>query len=306
MLLVVGTVTAMPHSSHDDHDDDHDDHDDIEELIMVQCLAENGEKGENLVPCLQCFEEVDDIEEKKGLDKARACVAKFLPQTQQACSTLLSGLTAGDDDQGEEVLDCFHNTVLNMEAKKCLDVSGTSSGVVDSFTEAALCLVEAMHNATTFVKAIKLMEDAGHNHHGHGHGRRGNQLHHQLKQSMKMVPAHCHQAIGHQQNKLMVCEECFHNAVHSDQTQVWSRLADCNTNHLSPAYDACTDIINGIHIDQLNHLSVIKDCYMRTLTRSLVEDCSTGQEVSSSLEDFIAVFECGHEKVEEYIEQDDH
>lgn len=306
LLVIVAAVSAMPHSSHEDHHDDEHDDDDLERIIIVQCLAENGDKEGDLVKqCLQCFGKVDDIEEKKGLDQAKACVTQFLPQTQKACSTQLSSLTAGNDDEGEDVLDCFQDTFRKMQGKKCLDSSSSNNNIVDSFTEAALCMLEVMHNSTRFVKAVKLMEEGGGKvqHHGqHGHGRRGKEMH-QIKKSMKLVPAHCHQSIGQDQKKLMVCEECFHSAFHSGQGQVWTQLADCNTNHLSPQYDACTDVINGVKVGKKNEVDLVKDCYMRALTRGLVEDCSSGQELTTSLEDFLAVFHCGHQKVEKYIDE---
>merc|ERR1711872_256921 len=103
--------------------------------------------------------------------------------------------------------------------------------------------------------------------------------------------------------------ECFESTQPTESEQpskseYVKSLATCSAEHLSPHYDECTTMMEEMAVDpEKNSETMGKGiflCYMRVVTKNLVEQCSNGM-TETTPENLLTVMECGSYNVFDWI-----
>lgn len=283
--------------------------------LITNCISENSQEGLNQVrECLKCFENSGDPLSEEGLPKAKACTEDFLPRANNDCADSLAVLEPDNEELGVNALQCFAEVTQIMAAEECL-AKGVSENIVETLTDGVICLKEMHKNMTfqihklfekeikkDFEKFKKLMNKKK---------PRAPKKDPMREQMMSLISKrHCEIASSTAEEESS-CMECFESTKPSEsqlpsKSDYVKSLAGCSAEHLSPLYDECTDMMKEMAKDPENNSKTMGKgiflCYMRVVTRNLVEQCSSGM-TETSPENLLSVMECGSYTVFEWIQK---
>merc|ERR1712236_9204 len=314
LLLVVGAVTARPQQLNEEAEEIEVERKAHPSLI-TNCITENHREGLDKVrECLKCYENSGDPLSEEGLPKAQACTVEFLPRVNQDCSDSLAALEPDNDELGAIALECFAEVNEIIAAEECLAI-GSQENMVETLTDGVICLKEMQSNVTftinqlfekqikkDFEKFKKFMEKKK---------PRIPKKDPMKDQMMSLISKrHC-QLASNTAEEESGCLECFESTKPTEsllpsKSDYVKSLATCSEKHLSPMYDQCTDMMFEMSKDPENNSKTLGQgifmCYMRVVTRNLVEQCSI-QMTSASPENLLSVMECGSYTVFEWIQK---
>jgi len=283
--------------------------------LITNCIAENSKQGlDQVKKCLKCFENSGDPLSEEGLPKAKACTEEFLPRANIDCKDYLSALEPENEARGANALACLADVTLIMAAEECL-ASGQQENMVEILTDGVVCLKEKHKNVTMqinqlFEKEIKkdferfkkLMEKKK---------PRVPKKDPMREQMLSLISKrHCELASTSVEDESS-CLECFESTKPTksklpSKSDYVKSLAGCSAQHLSPLYDECTGMMEEMAKDPENNSKTMGKgiflCYMRVVTKNLVEQCSTEME-SATPENLLRVMECGRYTVFEWIQK---
>ena len=314
MTLLVVAIYAMPQKPLDDKETFTENRKAHPSLI-TNCIAENALEGlDQVKECLKCFENSGDPLSVEGLPKAKACTADFLPRANIDCKDYLAALEPEDEELGANALACLADITQIIAAEECLSIV-QSENMVETLTDGVVCLKEKHKNVTMqinklFEKEIKkdferfkkLMEKKK---------TRVPKKDPMREQMLSLISKrHCELASTSVKEESS-CLECFESTKPSEsklpsKSDYVKSLAGCSAQHLSPLYDECTSMMDEMAKDPENNSKTMGKgiflCYMRVVTKNLVEQCSI-EMVSATPENLLRVMECGRYRVFEWIQK---
>ena len=71
----------------------------------------------------------------------------------QVCTTEVARLTAGDEVQGEAVLECFDEAIEMFNAEECLQVS-SGNDIMDRLVSGSVCILESHKLALNYIRNV--------------------------------------------------------------------------------------------------------------------------------------------------------
>merc|ERR1711936_656918 len=319
LLLVVGAVAAMPQQLTEDSEEVDSEEVEVERKahpsLVTNCITENHKEGLDKVrECMACYENSGDPLSAEGLPKAQACTEEFLPRVNQDCADSLAALEPDNEELGAIALACFAEVKEIIAAEECL-ASGSQESMVETLTDGVICLKEMQKNVTftinqlfekqikkDFEKFKKFIEKK----------KPWVPKKDPMKDQMMSLISkrHC-QLASNTAEEETGCLECFESTKPTEsllpsKSDYVKSLATCSEKHLSPMYDQCTDMMFEMSKDPENNSKTLGQgifmCYMRVVTRNLVEQCSA-QMTSASPENLLSVMECGSYTVFEWIQK---
>jgi len=318
LLLLAGTAAARPQDRLQARMEDLEEERKAHPSIITNCIAENSNEGiEKVRECLKCFENSGDPLSEEGLPKAKACTEDFLPRVSTECAEPIGALEPENEEMGSNALRCFADVTQVMAAEKCLAQSA-SDDMVDTLTDGVICLKDMHKNVTfqihklfekeikkDFEKFKKLMEKKK------PKKTKMPKEDPMREQMMSLISKrHCEIASNTEEEEES-CMECFESTqpTESDQpskSEYVKSLATCSAEHLSPQYDECTTMMEEMAVDpEKNSKTMGKGiflCYMRVVTKNLVEQCSNGM-TETTPENLLNVMQCGSYTVFEWMQK---
>ena len=209
-----------------------------------------------------------------------------------------------NEELAENSVQCFVGVAQLIAAEECL-AKKASENLVETFTDGVFCLQEMHKNMThdiyklfenqikrdfeKFKKSLEKKEKP-----------KMPEEDPMRKQMMSLTSKrHCEIASNTLEEEES-CVECFESSLSSGSVKY---LAACSAQHLSPHYDQCTAIMEQITEEQENSREREKEvhlCYMRVVTRTLVQQCSTSME-DITPGNLLTVMQCGDYKVFEWF-----
>jgi len=218
------------------------------------------------------------------------------------------------------VVECFDDRLEKENAKRCLG-EATSTELQGQMTEATMCILDSWKWAMGVVKA----ENGGRKRPSRG-GRRGGKGRGKGKAMKKLmmktlVDAHCDHASNGDATKDAACEKCFKEAIPAKSLSgkggrggrggrgkraakekdpaILAAITACSKNHLAPAYNECTAIMEAG-----TDMKAAHKCYSKVLLGNVVSECIDEKNVSTADPDSLnSVVECGVENVFEWLEE---
>jgi len=314
LLFLAGAITAMPQQLTENAEEVEVERKAHPSLIN-NCITENNKEGLNKIrECLNCFENSGDPLSDEGLPKALACTEEFLPRVNQDCADDLTALKPDNEELGAIALECFAEVNEIIAAEECL-ARGSQENMVETLTDGVICLKQMQTNVTftinklfekqikeDFEKFKKFMEKKK---------PRMPKQDPMKEQMMSLISKrHC-QLASNTAEEETECLECFESTKPTEsqlpsQSNYVKSLATCSEKHLSPMYDQCTDMMFEMSKDPENNSKTLGQgifmCYMRVVTKNLVEQCSA-QMTSATPENLLSVMECGSYSVFEWIQK---
>lgn len=315
LILLAVAASAMPQARQLADIDDYEEERKAHPSLITNCIAENSKEGLGQVrECLKCFENSGDPLSEEGLPKAKACTEDFLPRVNTECADSLAVLEPENEELGASALRCFADVTQIMAAEECL-ARGVSQNMVEVLTDGVICLKEMHKNMTSqihrlfekeikkdFEKFKKLMEKKK---------PRVMKKDPMREQMMSLISKrHCEIASNTAEEEES-CMECFESTKPAEselpsKSDYVKSLAGCSAEHLSPLYDECTDMMEEMAKDPENNSKTMGKgiffCYMRVVTRNLVEQCSGGM-TETTPENLLSVMECGSYTIFEWIQK---
>jgi len=290
--------------------------------IIMRCLAENwknedGTEGINesaIQQCRDCFKDVGEPEDSNSLPKAKECVAKHLPFEHENCTSQIDAFQSWDDEEkGQEVIECFDDTLEDMNNDECLKQAPDTQEVDEKLTDATMCVMESWKYGMAYVK--KEMMGKG----GKGKGKRPRKGKKSGKKGgkkamvMKMLTkAHCDLESEGDATKSSACFKCFANAVKNNMGKggrgkkemspgMASALADCGDSYLKNKYSECNKMMRNSEADKKE----THKCYMRVLIKNEVGKCSgnVGNVNNITYETLGDILDCGKENVMDWVKK---
>lgn len=307
LLLLTVFVSGRPQDSPAGNVGKPDEERKADPSLITNCIAENSQDGlQRVRECLKCFEESGDPLSEEGLPKAKKCTETYLPRANKECAGPLAALEPENEVLAENSVQCFVGVAQLIAAEECL-AKKASENLVETFTDGVFCLKEMHQNMThdiyklfenqikrdfeKFKKSIektkkpKIPEEDP-----------------MRKQMMSLTSKrHCEIASNTLEEEES-CMECFESTLSSSSGALKS-LAACSAEHLSPHYDTCTAIMEEMTEDPENSREMGKEiylCYMRVVTRTLVQQCSSSME-DTTPGNLLTVMQCGDYKVFEWF-----
>jgi len=214
----------------------------------------------------------------------------------------------------------WHHQVKNLEdtiSINCL-AQAASNDMVETLTDGVICLKDMHKNVTyqihklfekeikkDFEKFKKLMEKKK------PKKPKFPKEDPMREQMMSLISKrHCEIA-SNTEDEEEACMECFESTQPTESEQpskseYVKSLATCSAEHLSPHYDECTTMMEEMAVDpEKNSETMGKGiflCYMRVVTKNLVEQCSDGM-TETSPENLLNVMQCGSYTVFEWMQK---
>merc|ERR1719419_632168 len=314
VFMLISVVKGMPQGDREENLKERRAH----PSLITNCIAENSKQGLDKVrDCLNCFEETGDPLSAEGLPKAKACTEAFLPRVNTDCAAQLSVLEPENKELGAEALQCFASVAQMMAAEECIARKETDD-VVETLTDAVICMIELLGNMSIqihklFEKEIKKEMEKGK---GIEKGKPRMPKENPLQEQMMFLVSkhHCEIASSKTENEES-CQKCFDSIqTHPTSNLETSRddhvklLANCSAEHLSPKYDECTTMMQELATNKEKKEDSfgkqIFFCYMRVVTKDLVEECSNMLDIQeTSAKNLLHVMECGSYRVSQWMRQ---
>merc|ERR1712198_404609 len=277
-------------------------------FLISSCLTEQWDEEvamdvnmKNTMDCLGCFEKIPDVMTETGLADAKACVRDYLPEENQACSTQLNGLVAGQEDTGEPVVDCFEEWVANAAAEYCIDRS-TSTEPIDVLTDGSMCMLEGLKNVTMFAHYVHDMENSR-----SGKKIRGNKMKGKRGNPMKKYVMHellplamCQAANNGDDARIGECKQCFATVTKENHE---TKAKECSKDFLMPYFQDCEGMMDSMTKSSTKEeKKQLKKCLGRGVIKSIVETCNPGTPVANPTS-LLETMECGHEFTIDWVEK---
>jgi len=318
LLLLAGAAFSMPQEllrNSQDQETAEEENRKAHPSLITNCIAENAQEGlDKVKECLKCFENSGDPLSVEGLPKAKACTEEFLPRANNDCADYLAALEPENEELGANALGCLAEVTQIMAAEECL-ARGERENLVETLTDGVVCLKDMHKNVTIqmhklFEKEIKkdferfkkMMEKKK---------PRKPKKDPMREQMMSLISKrHCELASSTAEEESS-CMDCFESTKPSEsqlpsKSDYVKSLAGCSAQHLSPLYDECTDMMMEMAKDPENNSKTMGKgiflCYMRVVTRHLVEQCSS-EMTSASPENLLSVMECGSYSIFEWMQK---
>jgi len=324
LTLVVGLVSSLPSKDRTPTEPKEDMGENGKEdpSIIMRCLAENwknedGTEGINesaIQKCRECFKGVGGPEDSNSLPKAKECVAKHLPFEHGNCTSEIDAFQRWDDkEKGEEVIECFDDTLEDMNNAECLKQASDAQDVDEKLTDATMCVMESWKYGMAYVK--KEMMGKG----GKGKGKRPRKGKKRGKKGAKkamvmkmLTKAHCDLESEGDATKSSACFKCFAKAVKNNMgkgargkkemsPEMSSALADCGDTYLKNRYSKCNEMMKTSDADKKE----THKCYMRVLIKNEVGKCSGDiAEVEDITSETLGeILDCGKKNVMEWVKK---
>merc|ERR1712130_1016633 len=204
---------------------------------ILRCAAENFGNNQTIKDCIECFSAEMDFTSQSGLDAAKACATQYWPKGVAACGTEISAMAPGNMETLESVVGCFDDRLEKENAERCLG-EATSTQLQDQMTEATMCILDSWKWAMGMVKSVNgRKRPRG----GRGRGGRGKR------------------------------------AAKEKDPAVLADITACSKEHLAPAYDECTKIMEAGTDPKAAH-----KCYNNILLGNVVSECINEKNVSTA------------------------
>jgi len=272
--------------------------------MIIRCMAENYKAGEEQIQaCRDCFKNIGDLMSETGLSAAKQCTESYLPTLNEACSSQISELTAGDGEQIGEVVECFDETLETKNYERCIEKSSSTS-TEEKMVDGVKCVLESWKYGMEYVKNATMGGRPGRpGKPGRrpGKGKKGKMG---MKEKMLTI-AHCATANKDDETRQEECKKCFMEAVKpsrnprarvNSKEAILTAITGCSAEYLTPAYDQCTAMMKA----KTGEKKEVMGCFIDVLITDLVQTCSTDvSEVTAETLD--SVMECGKDKVKEYV-----
>jgi len=278
--------------------------------MIIRCLAENFEDDTKVKACIACFENDQvNMETQEGIDEAKKCANTYLPLGVAECPREIEALTPGDDEQVDEILECFDDRLEKANAERCLNGVETTD-VEAALTKGSMCILDSWKDAYSYVKNVTRPRRRGGRRQGRGERFEKAKGRRMKKIMMEMtVAAHCQLANKDDTTKEEECLQCFRDAVPSKlgsqlgrrprqghgqgmlsampreepgnrgrreaDPHLQTALTRCSQNHLSPLYDDCTTLMETDKTD----MKAAHDCHSNILIGNLVSQCVTENDI---------------------------
>jgi len=232
--------------------------------LVTSCIAEQLSSGlDNVKTCLQCFEAIEDPLSEEGVTAMKECAGVWLRRDSEECAWELDNLVTGDRQRMEDVISCFTDVRLVINAEQCLErigaeeeeteldnmVTGDSQESETNVTNILDILnhEKGMAQVTSLEQGPSLNEEA----------MVGNDqlVDEDLADQMGSLvyQRHCNIASASAEDPEQAeatCVECFEAVTHPDQVpspqEYVASLASCGAKHLAPEYDSCTLLLNEL------------------------------------------------------------
>jgi len=324
LTLVVGLVSSMPSKDKKPKEPKEGEEEKEKEdpSIIMRCLAENwkyknGTEGINesaIRECRKCFKDVGEPEDSNSLPKAKECVATHLPFEHGNCTSEIDAFQSWDDkEKGKEVIECFDETLEDMNNEECLRGTPNNQDVDEKLTDATMCVMESWKYGMAYVK--KEMMGKG----GKGKGKRprkgkktGKKGAKKAKIMKMLTKAHCDLESEGDATKSSSCFKCFANAVKNNKGKggrgkkemspdMASDLAKCGEAHLTKKYSDCNKMMRNSEADKKE----THKCYMRVLIKNEVGKCSGDIEEVEDItyETLGNILDCGKKNVMKWVKR---
>merc|ERR1711981_1068940 len=284
LLLLAGTALARPQDRLQASMEDLEEERKAHPSLITNCIAENSNEGLDQVrECLKCFENSGDPLSEEGLPKAKACTEDFLPRVTTDCAEPLAALEPENEEMGSNALRCFADVTQIMAAEDCLE-QAASEDMVETLTDGVICLKDKHKNVTMQIN--KLFEK-------------------EMKRDFEIA--------SNTEEEEIACMECFESTKPRESEELSKSdyvksLATCSAEHLSPHYDECTTMMEEMAVDPEKYSKTMGKgiflCYLRVVTKNLVEQCSNEMELTDTTpENLLSVMQCGSYTVFEWMQK---
>jgi len=314
LLGLIAVAGAMPQLRRDDNSGE-----EIERRahpsLITNCIAENHKDGiEKIRGCLDCFEESGDPLSQEGLPKALECTKNFLPRVNADCAEPIAAMEPDNEELAVNALQCFAAVTQIMASEECL-ANGSSDNMVETLTDGVICLKDMHRNVSfqvnkLFEKEIKKdFEDFKKFIENKPKPKMPRRDPMADQMATLISKRHCEIASSNEAEEI-ACLQCFEQTKPTVGVELPSKsdyvksLASCSAKHLSPKYDQCTSMMKEMSEDpETKSKTMGKDiflCYMRVVTKNLVEQCSNGM-TETTPENLLTVMECGSYNVFDWI-----
>merc|ERR1711971_707704 len=114
--------------------------------LVTSCIAERLSSGlDNVKTCLQCFEAIEDPLSEEGVTAMKECAGE------------LDNLVTGDRQRMEDVISCFTDVRVVINAEQCLErirAEEQETDVVQDLIAGVLCLQESETNGTNILDIL--------------------------------------------------------------------------------------------------------------------------------------------------------
>jgi len=318
VLMLASAVVAMPQGGREEPLGERRAH----PSLINNCIAENSKEGLDKVrDCLKCFEETGDPLSEEGLPKAKACTEEFLPRVNTDCAVPLEAMEPDNEELGAEALQCFAAVTQVMAAEECI-ADKEEADMVESLTDGVICMKEMQSKMSAkihklFEKEIKkefekfkeFMEKKKVTEKEKPIMPKEDPMRDQM---MSLISKrHCEIASGTPEEEAS-CQECFDSSrpdlsgSQPSKKEYVNSLATCSAKHLSPQYDECTSMMQEMAVDPENKAKSMSKgiffCYMRVVTKNLVEECSNSIGIQeTTAENLLGVMECSSYRVFQWM-----
>jgi len=318
LLLLAGTALGRPQDRLQASMEDLEEERKAHPSLITNCIAENSNEGLDQVrECLKCFENSGDPLSEEGLPKAKACTEDFLPRVTTDCAEPLAALEPENEEMGSNALRCFADVTQIMAAEDCLE-QAASEDMVETLTDGVICLKDKHKNVTMqihklFEKEMKKDFEKFKKMIATKKKPKMPKKDPMREQMMSLISKrHCEIASNTEEEEI-ACMECFESTKPRESEELSKSdyvksLATCSAEHLSPHYDECTTMMEEMAVDPEKHSKTMGKgiflCYMRVVTKSLVEQCSNEMELTDTTpENLLNVMQCGSYTVFEWMQK---
>merc|ERR1711915_311880 len=205
-----------------------------------------------------------------------------------------------------------------MAAEECVAQKETDD-LVETLTDAVICMKELQVNMSIQMhklfekeieKELEKFKELMENEKGREKGKPRMAKEDPLQEQMMSLISkrHC-EITSSTTEEEDSCQECFdsiktHPTNNSDDHV--KLLANCSAEHLSPKYDECTAMMQELASNKETREDSfgkkIFFCYMRVVTKNLVEECSNMLDIQeTSAKNLLQVMECGSYRVFQWM-----
>jgi len=277
--------------------------------LVTSCIAEQLSSGlDNVKTCLQCFEAIEDPLSEEGVTAMKECSGVWLRRDSEECAWELDNLVTGDRQRMEDVISCFTDVRVVINAEQCLErigAEGEEADVVQDLITGVLCLQESETNVTNILDILnheKAMAQETSLEQGPSLTEEAMVGNDQLvdedladQMGSLVYQRHCNIASASAEDPEQAeaaCVECFEAVTHPDQVprpqEYVASLASCGAKHLAPEYDSCTLLLNelaeGNGTDDRNIGREIFLCFTRVVDMAQIQSCVTEMEIMEETE----------------------
>lgn len=275
--------------------------------LVTSCIAEQLSSGlDNVKTCLECFEAIEDPLSEEGVRTMKECSGGWLRRDSEECAWELDNLVIGDRQRMEDVISCFTDVRVVINAEQCLErirAEEEQTGVVQDLITGVLCLQESETNVTNILDILnheKAMAQVTSLEQGPSltEASSNEQLvDEDLADQMGSLvyQRHCNIASASAEDPDLAeaaCVECFEAVTHPDQVpgpqEYVASLASCGARHLAPEYDSCTlllsELAEGNGTDDRNIGREIFLCFTRVVDLAQIQSCVTEIEITGETE----------------------